>query len=168
MLGDYATAISAALAGANTVISVILSHFFKDNRLARVALVGASVAFAVIITGISVYSARHEITEREAREAKQKQVREQLGSFIEEGDRLMDSCRIQANTPPTKEIEQWRERVVDFLEANLGHSFVVRFRDRTGVTLTELMIADADHQNAWTMVYFYVARLHEFSRQLPS
>lgn len=62
--------------------------------------------------------------------ARRREIREQLGGFLDEGLRVLTRC--VGSGPPfdLKEAEAWALRVEEFLRARAGQSYVARFRER--------------------------------------
>jgi uncharacterized membrane protein YfcA len=53
---DYGTQLALAIAGINTIISLVIGQYFKDNPRWRIAFVIASVALIGLGVGASFYS----------------------------------------------------------------------------------------------------------------
>jgi hypothetical protein len=81
---DYGTQLALAIAGINTIISLVIGQYFKDNPRWRIALVIASVALIGLGVGASFYS-QHQI-EVSANVEKEKRIamKDVLGGAINE------------------------------------------------------------------------------------
>jgi hypothetical protein len=105
----------------------------------------------------------------EAETAHKIAIRESLGTFIAEGNDLKRRCENPLAPVPRPEADSWKDRVEAYLEKELGHSYVVRFRDRTGIFQSEsLMNGDNTHNGMCNGLYFFITRLEQFSQELPS
>jgi hypothetical protein len=102
---------------------------YKDNRIAQRIIVWSIIAFGIIITAISTYSARVVIADPEAAEARKRETRESLASFIERANALRTECTDPAIAFPAA---GWRTNVEAYLET-LGHSYVTRNRNTAGL-----------------------------------
>jgi hypothetical protein len=113
-----------------------------------------------------LYSNHLVVADRDAHTAKKTHIREQLGKFIEEGNALKIRCEDSALPVPLADANDWKERVETFLEIELCHSYVIRFRDRTGIFQSEIINGDDAHIYMWSAFYNFIFRLEQFSQQL--
>jgi hypothetical protein len=60
----------------------------------------------------------------------------------------------------------WEKQVEAFLNAQLGKSYVIRFRSRTGVQSLVLSGGDEVRKSTWFRLHAGLFRLNEFSQQL--
>ena len=78
----------------------------------------------------------------------------------------MNSCSINTEAPRWKETNEWRARIINFLDARLDHSFVTRFNDPTGIPVNvDCRNADAEHNLLYHLQYATNFRLEEFSKE---
>jgi len=166
---DYVGLVPSAAAVINGFIAVLIAQFFRDSRRARVVLVVAAGALGVAAIGATFYSQNLLAVAQGAEASRRHAIREQLGAFIAQGDALMSLCTDAKKPAPQADADAWGATTEMFLRGNLGDSYVTRFRDQTGVPPVSLSGPDIDtaHQNLWFGIYYRVARLQQFSQEVP-
>jgi hypothetical protein len=105
------------------------------------------------------------VAERKAAEAKNKQIRQQLGDFIAEGLSLMKGCTNNCVPPQTEKVNDWAARIAKFLKENLGQSYETRLWDPAGVPVNvACQGADTEHNNLYrTPSFALIASWAEFT-----
>jgi hypothetical protein len=111
---DYGTPFATAVAVFNTVITVIVGQYFKDNPRARAILVVASCLLGGIAVIATFYSQYEIVATRDAEAARRLTIREELGSFVAEGDSLMVRCGDPTIPVPLDQTNDWAKRVEAF------------------------------------------------------
>jgi hypothetical protein len=132
-LHDYGALIAPTAAIINGFIAVLVAQFFKDHPVAKCLLVIAAAILGTAAIGATFYTQHQIVADRAAEKDRQRQIREQLGQFIAEGIGLMSDCADNSKAPRLAETEDWYSRVIKFLEERLGHSYVVRLQNQSGV-----------------------------------
>jgi hypothetical protein len=164
---DYLGILPGIIAVVNGALAALLSHYpFKTpaGKLRFIVIVGL-LSFAAV--GATIYSQHLIVAQRNEERAQRDIIREKLGTFIEEGTRLMNQCRDSSKPPPVDAINEWVSRVYPFLTQSLGKSYIARFNDPSGVPPQGPVGVDNEHQNAWFAVFQRVFRLEQFSQELP-
>ena len=166
-LHNYGALVAPTAAIINGFIAVLVAQFFKDHPIAKVVLVVSAAVLGAAAIGATFYS-QHEIAAAKATlDAKRTRVREGLGLFIAQGNGLMQEISANPSHPvPLNEANDWDRRAENFLNSELGNSFVVRFGDATGAPPVSLTGADPAHQNLWYGIYTRVLRLEQFSEEV--
>ena len=143
---DYGAPFATLVAVLNTVISVTIGQFFRENKTARIILVaGSAILGAVGVTG-TFYSQHAIVVDRQANEARRTMIRENLGTFIGQGMSLMERCAVEVRPPPNQDATEWARNVERYLLNNLGQSYVERFRNSSGLPMTASAITDLAHR----------------------
>ncbi|MDQ6867404.1 MAG: hypothetical protein M3178_02975 [Pseudomonadota bacterium] len=164
---DYGTPFASAVAVLNGFIAVLIAQLFQDCPTAKVFLVASAGLLGAVAICATFYTQRQIVATRDADAAKKKYIREQLGKFIEEGVAIKSRCQDSALPIPLADANDWKERVEMFLETKLCHSYVISFRDRTGIFQSETIYGDDAHTNMWDALYNFIFRLEQFSQKLP-
>ena len=122
---DYGTPFATAVAVFNSVITVTVAQCFKDNPRARATLVVASYLLGGIAVTATFYSQHEIVAARDAEAERRLKIREELGSFVAEGDSLMAICADITKPIPIYQTNEWAKRVEAFLLTQLGQSYVI-------------------------------------------
>jgi hypothetical protein len=161
----YIPVILSILAIVGTYVALVVAQFFHDNRKAKIALVAAATFCAAGAIAATIYN-RHLIVITPTTDAtRHVMVREGLGKFIEEGKKLKGECEDASVPLPNDAASDWDNRVAAFLGANLGASYVTRFRDPTGA-LPPFMGGPAERRSLWLGMYVRLFRMEQFSHEL--
>jgi hypothetical protein len=163
---DYGTPFATAVAVFNSVITVTVVQYFKDNPRARAVLVIASYLLGGVAVIATFYSQHEIVASRDAEVERRLKIREELGSFVAEGDSLMAICADTTNPIPIHQINEWAKKVETFLLTQLGQSYVSRFRDWTGIIPTSPTGLGGEHRDYYFYTYYRIFRLDQFSQQL--
>jgi hypothetical protein len=172
-LRDYAIIIPSVIAIMNGLLAVYASHYpfeTAGTKLAFIIIVG-SLSFAAI--GATIYSNHLVIAARAKERTRIQTIREQFGIFIADGTNLVDLAANVAVSPPIDQANEWAANIENFLATNLGDSYVVRFRDSTGMPpgifpASFIRIGlDNEHQKLWRWVYSRMIKLDQFIRESP-
>jgi hypothetical protein len=168
-LRDYVNILPAVIAVINGALAVFSTHYPFKTPAARTRFICVVAALSVAAIGATFYSQHSVIAQRAEEQIHRKAIREELGTFINEGNNLMRECATERNRPLASDQRQhWLEGVVSFLSKELGYSYVARFADQTGVPNVMLIGANDERQSFWYSIYAGVYRLEQFSQELPS
>jgi hypothetical protein len=163
-LRDYGALVAPTAAIINGFIAVVIAQFYRDHPIAKVVLVIAAGLLGAVAIGATMYSQRLVIADREFASEKRKAIREKLGAFIEEGNALKERC---TTSPPIwDQANEWAARVEKYLDAELGHAYVIRDRDGSGA-LPLSFSSNSDLQNLCYSLHVRIIRLGEFFQQFP-
>ena len=91
--------------------------------------------------------------------AKKKEIRQMLGSFMEECRELMTKC-VNEKDPPEKETEDLISRLQSYLNDNLGDEYIARINSGAGIT--GFISTDVKHPSYWTQFNRWMVRLGQF------
>lgn len=167
-LRDYASTIPPVTAVMIGVLAMYSAHYPFETPAAKLAFMCIVGSFSIAAIVAILCSNHLVVADRNARTAKKKYIREQLGKFIEDGNAIKIRCEDSALPVPLADANDWNGRVETFLETELCHSYVVRFRDHTGIFQSEiLMNGDDAHVYMWSAFYNFIFRLEQFSQQFP-
>jgi hypothetical protein len=166
-LQDYVPVLPTVAALVNGLIAVMIANFFKDKPRAKRALAISAGIVCMVALGATFYGQHSIGAARDAEHRHNVEVRERLGAFIAEGDSLMREYADLGTPLPTDKANDWANRTETFLAMRLGMSYVIRFRDDTGVPSIRLTIGDAARGAEWYGIYARVLRLQEFSTEVP-
>jgi len=166
-LRDYAGTIPPVAAVMIGTLAMYSAHYPFETPAAKLAFMCIVASFSIVAIVAILYSNHLVVADRDARTAKKKHIREQLGKFIEDGNALKSRCEDSALPVPLADANDWNRRVETFLETELGHSYVIRFRDRTGIFQSEIINGDDAHTYMWSAFYNFLFRLEQFSQQFP-
>ena len=163
---DYGAPFATAVAVFNSVITVTVVQYFKDNSRARAILVVASYLLGGVAVIATFYSQHEIVAARDAEAEHRIKIREEIGSYVAEGDSLMDICADVTKPIPIYQTNEWAKRVEAFLSTNLDQSYVNRFRDWTGILPTSPAGLGGEHRDWYAYIYNRISRLEQFSQQL--
>jgi len=90
-----------------------------------------------------------------------KTIREKLANFIEEGQSLRR--RIGEEPLPVKDHNEWVDRLINYLKANLGKDYIIRLSDFTGFTFYGNSSEKSKYSNS---IDGRIKRLHEFISEM--
>ena len=107
---------------------------------------------------------RSELDER----ATNREIREQLGVFLLEGQALLRRAANESQPPPNAEAEAWAARTEKYLTSALGAAYVARFRSSAGLPMTANSIESRAHANLWAGIWVRLARLEQFIHEKGS
>src|ERR1700722_5895426 len=93
---DYGTQLALAIAGINTIISLVIGQYFKDCPRCRIALVVASVALIGLGVGASFYSQHQIVSSAQAEVQKRLAMKDLLHVTIGENETLLGRQRTQS------------------------------------------------------------------------
>jgi hypothetical protein len=168
LLRTYASIIPAAIAIINAFVALIVAEFFKDDLLAKIVLVVSAGLLGVLAIAATIYNQRRIETDQAEARKKRTRDRDRLGQFLAHGQLLMAQCGNTDEPCPGAEAEAWATETEDFLGGHLGQAYIARFRSGAGLPLTANAIADLQRRNLWGAIYVRVARLEQFSAEIPS
>lgn len=99
-----------------------------------------------------------------------KRLRIALATFISEGTPFLSTSVAKGDASPEKAANEWYGRLVQYLDDNLDHSYVVRLDDNSDIPSVFPTGTDVDLSNGkkelWTGVHNRIYRLNEFIREL--
>jgi|ERR1700722_3925292 len=133
---DYGTQFALAIAGLNTVISVVIGQYFKDSPRARVVLVAASVALIGLGVGASFYSQRQVVSASNAESEKRFAMKSVLHDAVNSGNSLEMKPRTQSqdaiNAYET-DFDSWSAKTAQLIEDAYGKSERDVFESYAGI-----------------------------------
>lgn len=152
----------------NGSLAVFSAHYPFKTPMAKVMFIVIIISFSIAAIGATFYSQYLVVAERAKERARTLMVREQLGTFIAEGTNLLNLVATASVPAPTEQANAWAANIEGFLVANMGGSYVVRFRDSTVLPPGASLIGvDEQHQNLWRGIYSRMLRLERFSEEIP-
>ena len=160
MWQDYvgiAPGVAAAIMGAVTLKSKDLSRW--KRRLVYL--------LTIIAIGGTGFSGWWTIHEKRTHDARQTEILESLGKFIDEGQRLQTGLVASPATPVQEAaIADWMQRTANYLNG-MGTSYVIRFMSNAGLeTALRPSGLDQSHINYWDALRMRLVRLHGFSAEI--
>jgi hypothetical protein len=166
-LRDYVGTFPAVVAVINGALAVLLRHYPFKTRIAEFSFVAIIGLLSVSAIGATFYSQHLVIAQKVAEDARRNKIRDQLGEFIGQGTLLLNVAATASSPVPTDVANTWAATAENFLSANLGSSYVIRFRDATGMPPVSPTGVDDQHQAIWRGIYSRMLRLEQFSQELP-
>lgn len=164
---DYGTQLALAIAAINTIITIIIGQYFKDSPRARIVFVIVSAALILLGVGASFYSQYQIEIAANAEKAHHLMIREGIGRYVGTGRAIMEDFARNKMPMPMLDEVGWTGEVDNFLLANLGDSYVARFHDNSGLAPISANGADGPHNDQYAIMFHEIARLEEFSHELP-
>ncbi len=164
---SYLSVVPSILAVVSAFAALLLGQFFRENMIAKVILVGISGLCAVGAIGATI-SGQHQINAAvKAQAARNKEIRDTLGNFVEEGLRLIaPGCANPAiTTPPIDAIAAWEARISTFMDAKMGHSYVQRMQNLPPGFLTSAHCGNPNFNGVVVAVTEVNTHLEQFSEQ---
>jgi hypothetical protein len=128
---------------------------------------GLTGIIAAVGAGIAAWPFVMAPHEKRVQEARQTEIRETLGKFIDEGQVLENAIVASPTAPVEKDkIADWIQRTANFLQT-LGPSYVTRFTSSAGLesALSPGASLDPEHVGWWNALRIRLTRLHEFSAE---
>jgi hypothetical protein len=138
----------------------LLSIFGKDFWHFNVMELFASIA---IIIG-AIWAVVGWVKERK-RKKRQKEIRDTISQLFIEGNELKNRCFEKNTKAPVEETEQWNEKAVKYLEANLGRDYAERFQSHEGLPVGVTTLSGMQ-ANVESFIKTRLARLNEFLSEL--
>jgi hypothetical protein len=167
-LHDYVSIFPAIVAVINGALAVLLRHYPFKTRIAEFAFVAIIGLLSISAIGATSYSQHLVIAQKTEERARRNMIRDQLGEFIGQGIILLNLAATASSPLPTDTTNAWAASVENFLRSNLGNSYVIRFRDATGMPPLNPTGVDEEHQDLWRDIYSRMLRLEQFSQELPA
>ena len=171
---DYVGLVPSGIAVLNGAIAVAVAQFPLKDARDKWTLVTAILVlglFAIVANvwsnNITLQRKAEEQAQQAAAQAQRRAVREQLGTFIDEGTALQRLCTNEQEPAPEQQANEWAGRVEAYLTANLGASYVTRFRSSAGLPVGMNAIVSIPHRNLWSGIRTRLARLEQFSQEMP-
>ncbi len=124
--------------------------------------VGASICLIISFTMIAVGA----IYAWYIHPRQQRKKQSVLGEYADDGQSLMTQCANEKDPPPNDAAEAWAKKVETYLSANLGKSYITRFRSGHGLPMSANSISSMDHRNLWAGLRVRIIRLHEFIKEI--
>ena len=126
-------------------------------------LLSIGLAIAVILAYHEIRMQKVLLEKQLDDRTKKKEIRETLGSFLEECIELQ-SKSANDKEPPEKETEDIIGRLQSFLHDKLGDAYIARLNSSAGIT--GFMVDTVKHPNYWQQFYRWSFRLNEFITEL--
>jgi hypothetical protein len=167
MLSDYANTIPAIIAIANSMISVGIAHFKPERTWLKVVILAISIILGLAAAAATVYGQHEIVRVQQEEKTRRADIHKMLGNFIASGNVIMLSLRDQSKPVDLEGANTWASAVEGYLAKALPPGYVPRFRDGSGIVHGEPMGIDVEHQNVWNGIYERIARLEQFSSEVP-
>jgi hypothetical protein len=135
---DYGTPFALAIAGVNTIISLIIGQYFKDSPRARIALVSASIALIGLGVGASFYSTYQIESASNAERGKRSAMKDVIHNAIKEGESLILKPRTQSQDDVNayeNDFDSWSAKTALLIEDAYGKSERDIFESYAGIGL---------------------------------
>ena len=117
----------------------------------------------------NVQSQQQQLATLEASKEKERQrrleVRKQLATFIDEGERIQKDLEFNNSTALQIRVH-WQQRVVDYLTKNLDESYAARFRNSSHQVAGYPMGMNPNMLRPWGEVTARMAMLNDFISEL--
>jgi hypothetical protein len=127
-------------------------------------VLGAIVAVRLLLAPYWIHqeqaAAIRKLNARLKSKLTRKQVREQIGQFMERGKRFLVRIHLDGVLPDA-EIRAWDDEVKEWLNENLDSSYGARFRNPTTQPQAPMGISSDVLKSAWEGVRFRLDNLHE-------
>jgi hypothetical protein len=174
---DYGALIAPTAAILNGFVAVVIAQFFKEHLIAKIILVVVVGLLGAAAIGATIHSQRQIVadklaeTRRHAAEVQRRTAdREQLGSFIAEGETLTLKSMDANYATLEPEVTEWAQRVLNFLRDHLGQSYVSRALSPAGVPvgIAPRVTVDEKHTQLFRIVNGLIVHLEAFSQEMNS
>jgi hypothetical protein len=135
---DYGTQLALAIAGLNTIISVVIGQYFKDSPRARIVLVGASVALIGFGVGASFYSQHQIVASQGAEIDKRSVMKDLLHDAIKNGESFTVKPRTQSENDVNvyeHDFDLWSAKTGQLIEDAYGKAERDVFESYAGIGL---------------------------------
>jgi hypothetical protein len=171
-LRDYVNILPAVVAVINGALAVLSTHYPFRSIAGRVRFIAIIVLLSSSAIGATFYSQHLVVVQRAKERAQREMIREQLGSFIAQGNELLRRLANPADQSPIgdlfQQVNQWALSANGFLQTR-GPSYPARFFSDAGLLgLDTGAQVSEDRHSLWRYVNTRVARLEQFSQELPS
>jgi hypothetical protein len=163
-VSDYWTSLAATITLLSGTVALVIDKFFKDRRLAGFVSVAVFILFGLVSVLGAFYSQHANRAAGEAETARRAEISAELSNLIDRGDKLMDELVANQQPLPLSSEKEWNDAVED-LVPKLGHPYVTRLHNITGIVPPKMSGMDWPHFSEWGMIYIRVARLEEFLRE---
>jgi hypothetical protein len=132
-LRDYPNLFPVVVAVLNGALAAISTNYPFKSACRKMAFIAIVLSLSVCAVLAAAFS-QHLINAQKAEErAWWGLVREQLGTFIARGTALFGLTGMASQPLPTEQARQWTTDTENYLSATLGNSYVIRFRDSSGI-----------------------------------
>ena len=166
-LRDYPNVFPVVVAVLNGALAAISANYpFKSARR-KMIFIAVVLSLSLSAVAAAICSQRLINAQKLEERAWWGAVREQLGTFLGQGNALMQKCHNESVAPPQQEVGVWTMGIDEYLASVLGQSYAARFRSDAGLPLTATAISSPAHRTLWYAIFFRVARLEQFSEELP-
>jgi hypothetical protein len=167
-LRDYSNVIPSVIAIMNGLLAVYVAHYPFESPAAKLLFIVIIISLSAVAIGAMFYSQYLIVTGRAKERARVLMIREQLGAFIAEGTTLLNLAGTASVPVPTEQANAWATNVENFFATNMGASYVLRFRDSTGMPPGIFTIGvDELHQTLWRAIYSRMMKLEIFIKESP-
>jgi len=160
MLLDYVGIIPGAAALAIGLVTLVSKDTPKWNKI----IVAILTVVAIGATGASQWWTNTKSAEERAEKTA---IREQLGEFENQGNRLI-AITLNNDLPlPQEDADKWGKEIQTFLATKLGRSYVIRFYNDSGIPLqgTPLGI-QMNRMGLLQWLHYRIARLDQFASEV--
>ena len=101
---------------------------------------------------------------------KRRATRNMLGQFLGEGQQIAIRAADESVPPPTKEGDEWLQKLCDYLSNNesLGPAYVARLNNASGLPMAMTSIRSTEHRKINSAVKFRLARIEQFLQEMAN
>lgn len=128
------------------------------------------IIFALALALCLTFEAAHRELTRSS-QGSNREIRNKLAAYALSGQSLInhihESMRAKDDQPPWDELNEWDGEVIDYLQANLGDDYAVRFGSHAGLP-TGTTTLWPPFSGAESQIKTRVARLNEFMKELAT
>jgi hypothetical protein len=162
MLSNYLVACCALIALLNGAIALFAIQFSVEAS----RLKGSLIAIVAILSLAAIFSANYGLGDKRRRARHRRDIVVQLGDFLQQGTGLLQRVRRESETSPDLDAERWNVVATNYIEKNLGISFVHRFVDPSGIPIGSSSLQSEERRAIEDRIQTRLARLQQFIDEL--
>ena len=117
------------------------------------------VVLSLVWVGVLTY---HELRQQKITLKRRREIRMQLGQFIQQCGDLKRKCAGEQN-PPDEFAQNLATEMGSYLHSNLGDDYIARLNSRAGMMAISVTVK---HQEIWRLCNGWEIRLNEFLAEL--
>ena len=128
MWRDYVGYAAVVLAVVNGALAMLIAKLAPRRSVLRLRLGAFAVILSVRAVGATIYAAWHAGAEARRQESDRVEVRKRLENFVLEGRALLGEIGDAQRELPSRQADEWAQRVEIYLRDRIGEPGIVRFR----------------------------------------
>jgi hypothetical protein len=128
MWRDYLGYAAAALAVVNGALAYLIAKLPVRQSVFRLRLGAFALVLAAVAVGATIYARYHASAGVERQQSDRVEARKRLENFALEGRALLGQIKDAQRELPTRQADEWAQRVEIFLRDRLGERTIIRFR----------------------------------------